>query len=124
MRAFMKLSRREALSVLAGAPGLLLSRKSASEGLLRGPFNPMLGSQSAAAIAQQTPVHLDIASGPFKGTRESLREWQVPEWYRDAKFGIWAHWGPQSGVEYGDWYARNMYVQGSKQYEYHVKTYG
>src|ERR1022692_1788688 len=69
-------------------------------------------------------LQLEIAPGPFKGTRESLRQWQVPDWYRDAKFGIWAHWGPQSAVEYGDWYARNMYVQGSKQYEYHVKTYG
>ena len=67
---------------------------------------------------------LAIAPGPFKGTRESLREWQVPDWYRDAKFGIWAHWGPQSAAEYGDWYARNMYIQGNKQYEYHVKTYG
>jgi alpha-L-fucosidase len=43
------------------------------------------------------------------------------DWFHDAKFGIWAHWGPQSGVECDDWYARNMYVQGSKQYEYHVK---
>ena len=67
---------------------------------------------------------LTIAPGPFKGTRESLREWQAPDWYRDAKFGIWAHWGPQSAVEYGDWYARNMYIQGHKQYEYHLKTYG
>lgn len=48
----------------------------------------------------------------------------MPYWYRDAKFEIWAHWRPQSAVEYGDWYARNMYVQGNKQYEYHVKTYG
>ena len=67
---------------------------------------------------------LAIAPGPFKGTRDSLREWQLPDWYRDAKFGIWAHWGPQSAVEYGDWYARNMYIQGNNQYEYHVKTYG
>ena len=75
----------------------------------------------AGAPAETT---LEIAAGPFEGTRESLRKWQVPEWYRDAKFGIWAHWGPQSAVEYGDWYARNMYIQGNKQYEYHVKTYG
>src|SRR5450631_1751890 len=41
-----------------------------------------------------------------------------------AKFGIWSHWGPQSGVEDGDWFARNMYIQGTPQYEYHLKTYG
>jgi alpha-L-fucosidase len=61
---------------------------------------------------------------PFVGTRESIAKYRVPEWFRDAKFGIWAHWGPQSSVEAGDWYARNMYVQGQPQYDYHFKTYG
>jgi alpha-L-fucosidase len=51
-------------------------------------------------------------------------EYQIPDWYRDAKFGIWAHWGPQSAPEMGDWYARQMYIQGHRQYNYHVKTYG
>jgi len=64
------------------------------------------------------------AATPFSATRASLREYQVPEWFRDAKFGIWAHWGPQSAAENGDWYARNMYMQGSAQYKYHVATYG
>jgi alpha-L-fucosidase len=74
-----------------------------------------------ARAADEAP---QIAAGPFKGTRESLKDYRVPNWYRDAKFGIWAHWGPQSAAEYGDWYARNMYIQGQKQYDYHVKTYG
>ncbi len=65
-----------------------------------------------------------IQKGPFEGTRESLRAYSVPAWFRDAKFGVWAHWGPQSATEYGDWYARNMYIQGEWQYEHHVKTYG
>ena len=65
-----------------------------------------------------------IAPGPFKPSRESLAAWQVPDWFRDAKFGIWAHWGPQSAAEYGDWYARNMYIEGSAQYKYHVENYG
>ena len=60
----------------------------------------------------------------FKPTRDSLRQYQIPEWFRDAKFGIWAHWGPQSAAEAGDWYARNMYMQGSDQYRYHCETYG
>ena len=71
--------------------------------------------------AEQQP---SIASGPFQGTRESLHKYQAPEWFRDSKFGIWAHWGPQSAPEYGDWYARNMYIQGSRQYKYHVAKYG
>jgi alpha-L-fucosidase len=53
-----------------------------------------------------------------------LSKYTVPEWFRDAKFGIWAHWGPQSAPEYGDWYARNMYIEGHKQYKYHLAKYG
>jgi alpha-L-fucosidase len=67
---------------------------------------------------------LEIQQGPFQGTHESLQQYRVPDWFRDAKFGIWAHWGPQSSVEQGDWYARNMYIQGSLQYHYHVEKYG
>ena len=63
-------------------------------------------------------------TGPFKPTRASLRDYQIPDWFRDAKFGIWAHWGPQSAVEYGDWYARNMYIEGHKQNKYHIEKYG
>ena len=60
----------------------------------------------------------------FEASFESLREYQCPDWFRDAKFGIWSHWGPQSVPMYGDWYARNMYVQGSEQYLYHIRHYG
>jgi alpha-L-fucosidase len=79
---------------------------------------------SALAISRLSPA--SAASGPdvFQPTRTSLRSYQVPEWFRDAKFGIWSHWGPQSAVEYGDWYARLMYVQGSDAYNYHCATYG
>ena len=79
------------------------------------------GASAAPFLRGQTP---SITAGPFQGTRESLKTYRVPEWFRDAKFGIWAHWGPQSAAEYGDWYARNMYMEGSKQYKYHVETYG
>jgi alpha-L-fucosidase len=89
--------------------------------------NGLLGG---AAFALQ-PVDLvgrrgrpAILEGPFEGTRASLRGYEIPDWFRDAKFGIWAHWGPQSAVEDGDWYARNMYIEGSGQYDYHLKTYG
>ena len=66
----------------------------------------------------------NIAPGPFQPTLESLRQYQVPEWFRDAKFGIWAHWSAQCVPEDGDWYARQMYMQGESQYDYHVKHYG
>ncbi|QXV64266.1 alpha-L-fucosidase [Mucilaginibacter sp. 21P] len=60
----------------------------------------------------------------FKPTWSSLQQYQVPEWFRDAKFGMWAHWGPQCQPEYGDWYAREMYMEGSHKYKYHVQKYG
>ena len=60
----------------------------------------------------------------FEPTFESLRTYSAPEWFRDAKFGIWSHWGPQSVPMFGDWYARNMYIEGTQQYEYHVRHYG
>jgi len=67
---------------------------------------------------------LPIKAGPFKPTNESLMEYKCPEWFRDAKFGIWAHWGPQAVTRQGDWYARNMYLQGSRQNKYHIEHYG
>ena len=66
-----------------------------------------------------------IAPGPFEPTWESLAaNYRYPEWFRDAKFGIWAHWSAQCVPEQGDWYARRMYLQGDSGYDYHVKTYG
>ncbi|NLR68799.1 alpha-L-fucosidase [Chitinophaga varians] len=65
-----------------------------------------------------------MASGPFQPSWESLAQYQVPDWFRDAKFGIWAHWGPQCQPERGDWYARGMYQEGSDQYKYHIQKYG
>lgn len=66
----------------------------------------------------------DIAKGPFDPTWKSLRAYEAPEWFRDAKLGIWSHWGPQSVPMFGDWYARNMYIEGSAQYLHHWRVYG
>ena len=65
-----------------------------------------------------------IAEGPFQATWSSLTNYQTPEWFRDAKFGIWAHWGPQCQPEHGDWYARNMYIEGQSDYKSHIVEYG
>lgn len=62
--------------------------------------------------------------GVFKPTWESLQQYKVPEWFRNAKFGIWAHWGPQCQPEQGDWYARSMYIEGSREYKWSVQNYG
>jgi len=95
----MTFTRRSVIGVLAGAVPAL-----------------RIGNAQAAALA--------IRKGPFEGTRESLKNYRVPQWFRDAKFGIWAHWGPQSAPEMGDWYARNMYLEGNPAYKFHVEHFG
>jgi alpha-L-fucosidase len=106
----MKFSRRRAMGMLAG--GIVT-------GLIEGIHMPTAVGQTTMPLSVPP-----IAPGPFKGTPESLKVYQVPDWYRDAKFGMWAHWGPQSAAEYDDWYARRMYIEGEAQYVYHLKTYG
>lgn len=65
-----------------------------------------------------------MQTGKFEPSWQSLKQYDIPEWFRDAKFGIWAHWGPQCQPERGDWYARNMYNQDHKQYKNHLELYG
>ena len=66
-----------------------------------------------------------LAAGPFEPTWQSLEsQYQTPDWFRDAKFGIWAHWSAQSQPEQGDWYAQRMYLEGSADYKYHLAHYG
>ncbi len=65
-----------------------------------------------------------MAKGTFEPEWESLRKYKTPEWFRNAKFGIWAHWGPQCVEGSGDWMARGMYQEGSHAYKHHVANYG
>ncbi len=69
-------------------------------------------------------LSIPLKDGPFEANTESLKQYETPEWFRDAKFGIWSHWGPQAVPRAGDWYARHMYVPGSRQYDHHIKHYG
>ena len=66
-----------------------------------------------------------ISEGPYQDTWESLCTHPVPKWYRDAKFGIFIHWGIYSVPAFKDeWYSRNVYRKGSAEYNYHVENYG
>lgn len=68
---------------------------------------------------------ITLPDGPFEPTWASLRNYQVPRWYQDAKFGIFVHWGVYSVPGFGnEWYPRNMYVQGTPEFAHHVATYG
>jgi alpha-L-fucosidase len=73
----------------------------------------LAGPRAHAAAPQFTPNWESLAGG-----------YRAPDWFRDAKFGIWAHWTAQCVPEQGDWYARSMYLQGHPQYEHHLQTYG
>jgi alpha-L-fucosidase len=86
----------------------------------------LIGAVSNLPGADEVKPTLDlpIANGPFKPTMDSLEQYKCPQWFRDAKFGIWAHWGPQAVPMEGDWYARKIYQQGSHDYNYHVEHYG
>ncbi|MGN6400285.1 MAG: alpha-L-fucosidase [Flavisolibacter sp.] len=85
---------------------------------------PAIWMKNAYLNAATLSLQNRNVDGPFKPDWTSLEQYQTPEWYKNAKFGIWAHWGPQCQPEYGDWYARGMYQEGSDQYNYHVKKYG
>ena len=72
-----------------------------------------------------TSIEQVVAAGPFQASWESLEKYAVPEWYLDAKFGIFIHWGVYAVPAFGsEWYPRNMYQEGSNEFKHHVATYG
>ncbi len=83
-----------------------------------------MGGSMRKLLAQTADDGVRVTPGKFTGDRASLKAYTIPDWFADAKFGIWSHWGPQSAVGDGDWYARNMYMQGSAQNLYHVNRFG
>ncbi len=90
------------------------------------PVLPVPGG-SWDGVPMRSPIPDLAGSGPYQPTWDSLLQYDAPEWYRDAKFGIWAHWSPQCVPEDGDWYARKMYIQSNdpkSQYAYQSQHYG
>lgn len=86
-------------------------------------------SCAASVSAQDYQINVSeadepMATGKFEPTWESLRQYEVPEWFRDAKFGIWAHWGPQCVEGSGDWMARYLYLEGTSKANFHRENYG
>ena len=81
-------------------------------------------AQNATYQVPVSEAQEPMATGEFQPTWESLRKYQVPDWFRNAKFGIWAHWGAQCVEGSGDWMAREMYMEGHNKYKYHREHYG
>jgi alpha-L-fucosidase len=81
--------------------------------------------QNSAVTAKVAEVEKLAAAGPFAPRWDSLARFQVPDWYQDAKFGIFIHWGVYSVPAFGnEWYPRNMYKSDEKAFAHHVATYG
>ncbi|EWZ30974.1 alpha-L-fucosidase [Fusarium oxysporum f. sp. radicis-lycopersici 26381] len=81
----------------------------------------------AAAAGALFPINAAAqASGPYEATWESTDKHNAsPEWFRDAKFGVYWHWGAFTTPQYAsEWYPRNMYEPGSDQRKHHTETYG
>lgn len=90
-----------------------------------------LRSQDVQSKVAETLAKVDSVTeaGPFKPAWESLESYEVPQWYKDAKFGVFIHWGPYSVPAFGsEWYPRMMYIdqgrRGENMFEHHLKTYG
>ncbi len=81
--------------------------------------------ESGDRLKRLADIDRVIAEGPFCDTWDSLSQYRVPEWYRDAKFGIFIHWGVYSVPAFGnEWYPRSMYMKDSPEFRHHVSTYG
>ena len=130
-------SRREWLSVMAGAGlGLTMAQKAAAQtpGQTADRRTPVeLDRDWLKATAQYAPernrllamIDQGKVNGPFRPDWGSLQNYRTPQWYADAKFGIFIHWGLYSLPAFGsEWYSRDMYVQGSPEYAHHLATYG
>ncbi|MCW4461981.1 alpha-L-fucosidase [Sphingomonas sp. BT-65] len=84
-----------------------------------------LAGGAAAMLAGAAHAGGKGAQGPVRPDWASLTDhFRSPDWFRDAKLGLWSHWGPQCVPEFGDWYGRLMYIQGHPTYEHHLRTYG
>lgn len=81
-------------------------------------FLSVLTSMAIAVVSAQVPTDIPFEKGKFEANWNSLEQWDCPEWFKDAKFGIWAHWGPQCQAESGDWYGRYLYFSDNP-YDYH-----
>lgn len=99
-----------------------MKRRMAIRGLVTGLSGLYVSSLYGKGVFESAAEN--PSAGPFRPEWDSLKQYRVPEWFRDAKFGMWAHWGPQCQPERGDWYARGMYQEGSDQYRFHCSKYG
>jgi alpha-L-fucosidase len=91
--------------------------------MLAGVVSP-LAARNRATEQAMAKIDAVIAEGPYKAYWQSLEDYQVPNWYADAKFGIFIHWGVDAVPAFDDWYFGHMYEKASPVYQHHIDTYG
>ena len=74
--------------------------------------------------ANKPTTDVTVETGYYTADWNNLAAWDCPDWFRDAKFGIWAHWDPQCEAEDGDWYARSMYNKDGGQWNTFKNYFG
>ncbi len=88
------------------------------------PFWDWAGTAPAKAAAMDATIEKVAAQGPFKNTWDSLKRYQVPDWFLESRFGVFIHWGPQT-LEFAgkadatdggktDWKSRGIAFKGEK----------
>jgi len=83
------------------------------------------GAKDPYVATQLAEIDRGNTDGKFRADWQSLAKHEIPEWFRDAKLGIYAHWGVYSVPAFGsEWYPRNMYREGSGPFQHHVEKYG
>ena len=104
--------------------GVVILRNGVTKNLLK--KNGMkMKKKNYDTAARLQHIEEGIAKGPFRADWESLSHLEVPAWFRREKLGIFIHWGPYSVPAFAnEWYSRNMYIEGTPEYEHHIKTYG
>jgi len=123
-------SRREFIKKGAIAAGASLAAPMLPSRLLGADDAPAAPAHTGAPLPPAptpiaAPAGWGVMDGPFQPNMDSLMQYKsAPEWFRDAKFGMWAHWGPQCVPEQGDWYAKNMYIETHAIHKFHVAKYG
>lgn len=120
------------LSLVVNAQNPLSTNSTVTTNLLP-PFPEIPAKQPLDSVTMgdwkafpEMKLDIPIAPGPFEPTWESIEKNYPgePAWLREAKFGIWVHFGPQSAGESGDWYARKLYKPGTVAYTNHLKRFG
>ena len=130
-QSFLSVTRLSAITLTLSAVCLLYAQSVTAPTASENPavIDRIWQKASSKYDAQRAALLKDVDNaeheGPFRPDWQSLQKYEPPEWYKDAKFGIFIHWGVYSVPAFGsEWYPRLMYEKGTEEYKHHIATYG